>query len=136
MVTELNRDHNNNLTGYEQSNPATFVIPVGSLGADSDYVDFGRPWFGISAWIPGTNGLTQAGSLVAQVSSYDNDGTLCPLWKFDGTERWASGAGLHAGFSFTIAHALNVQQIRFVTDVATNAEVTIYVQGYDPGMGG
>lgn len=135
-MVELNRDNNNLLTGYEQSNPQTFVIPVGSLGSDSTYVDLGRAYAGITAWVSGTNGLAQAGSLVAEVSSYDTNGTLANLWKVDASGRWATGAGLHKGFHINIPHALNVQQIRFITDVATNAEVTIYVQGFDPGMGG
>ena len=120
----------------EQSEVHTFVIPSGSVGADSAIIDFERPYWGLRAWIPGTNGLTQASTLVASVSSYDNDGTLSPLWKLGGTERWATGAALHGGFDFHMIDAMNVQQIRFVTDVATNAEVTINVQGYDPGIKG
>lgn len=121
-------------TVFGRSNKEIFPIAAGQV-TRLDSVDLKANYAWIRIVCDDCSGIDADTTLTAVVAN-DATSQLNALWQQNGAAVWESGAlPTSGGFDFMLTQANGIQRIRFtLSNAANQADVILYVYGYDPAV--
>lgn len=124
--------------GYGRSDRTRFTIPSGQTGSGIFRIDLNRPYAWLLIRIEDCGGFDTNSLLSAQTANDDSPAqAMCDLYELnDPSTKWSKAVPTSNGatLSFALTHAIGARYIKFISSVATTADVNIDVYGYDPSV--
>ena len=120
-----------NNVGFGRSDIQSFVIPSGGTGVNQPRVDLGRPYAFVIIMCANMTGVA-SGNMFLNVSPEEGI-PLHRVYEQNSATAWNTGTLPTSGtFYMLCTHAFGARFVQPVLSVASDAELTFKILGYDP----
>lgn len=121
--------------GFGRSDRARYIIPSGQTGSSVFRVDLGRPYAYHVVRIENCTGFATGATISCQTANDDSPAqAMCDLYELnDPSTLWSKSVPVTGTCTFVLTHTFGARYLKFISSLATDANVNIDIYGYDPG---